>query len=644
MNDGNGEGAVDTVGPQGSSENGEATANLSTLARTPTQFLEHQRESSAVIKNGRPRSLPPSPTDMLLVRYAGWLSFLRLLIVQFDEQSSLERTLAQGHARAVKSWTSHPLKEIESAFDAHASRNASDSASAENTTPTSSIHDLTKHIRDANSQLASNHDALYQVLANQTLPALRSLEKDVHQRMSAMLSEEKERRRQRDKDERKLKSLIEKLQTALDAAQGTGDVPAPYAKDPWLINIGIKRHLSESHSRDIGHLSTLEGIEETFGTWEKNLIHSLKWALLAYTSLHPSSSGSSSTGEHASPSSISGLHTAVSNIDAEKEWQAYRTAHLVPIMRDSDENQTRKDDYPGATDPFVAMVKEGPMLRKSKIRKQWHAHWYCLTAAGWLHQFDERPKLDNITASAASLTTHQPSVKNSVQPPPVMSWWLKEYVMADQAATEFHLTHTKPRALGLRRKPRTYQFSTNSLSDSTSWATAIAPFVAMRSQPNSHRTSVAGFPLRPAPLAPDAPASVTGAPVQFPEQPAHQSISRLASRSSVASTASAKSLTNAESETPPRHASVHRHELPSIPAESNNRENGTESTPPPILSMSPVARKSMDVEKHRQQQQRLYDLPTPPLEAPGVSPAADQDVYAHDGHPQVNHYDDPVAA
>ena len=52
--------------------------------------------------------------------------------------------------------------------------------------------------------------------------------------------------------------------------------------------------------------------------------------------------------------------------------------------------------YEGMHDELVQVVKEGPLQRKSKVLKKWKDAWFVVTRAGWLHEFAERPKWNEL--------------------------------------------------------------------------------------------------------------------------------------------------------------------------------------------------------------------------------------------------------
>ncbi|TPX56057.1 hypothetical protein PhCBS80983_g04830 [Powellomyces hirtus] len=440
--------------------------STSTLGRTPTQFITQPHSPSGSGSDGG--HLPPSPAELILTRCGGWLSLLRVLIQQFDDQTSLEKHMAQSHAKTLTTWTQHPSHEREAAFSTSIG-----------------VQDLMKNLRETCGKLAAEHEAVYSVLSAQTLPALKSLEKEVHGKMTGMMQEEKEKRKERDKDEVKLRHLIKELKQALVAASNTGEVSPWTAGDPWLFNIAVKRHIHETTLKQQNHTSSLDRLENTFGVWEKNLIKNMKSALLAYTGL--TSVSASSHGATAL------LEQALQKLDPEHEWETYRTTQLVHSFPPSGSSANLLDDYPGANDPLVNLIKEGYLLRKSKIMKKWHENWYCLTAAGWLHEFAERPRLD-ISDGSAHLQ-------------PAKSLWLRSCyiselgVLGRGSASEFHITHINTHAV-LSKKKHVFKFSSNSMSESEAWFAAISQFV-----PAGHGSHACTPSISPSTSASGLPAS-----------------------------------------------------------------------------------------------------------------------------------------
>ncbi|KAJ3170229.1 hypothetical protein HDU88_008856 [Geranomyces variabilis] len=514
------------------STSAEPAAPSSPLGRTPTQFLSKTQTSTGSLSDSTGH-LPPSPTDLILTRCAGWLSLLRILLVQFEDQTTLEKHMAVAHTKTVRDWVSSPSHEREAAFKT-----------------STNIQALMKNLRETSGKLASEHEAVYKVLHDQTLPALKGLEREVHHRMTGMMADEKDRRKEKDRDEQKMRALIKELKAALIAAHGTGEVAPWQVGDPWITNVAIKRHMAEAALRNQTNVTTLDGLETTFGVWEKNFIKNLKSALLAYTAL--TSVSASSHGATAL------LDEALQKLEPTHEWETYKTTQLAEVFDQNGQVATSAaDDYSGATDPLVKLVKEGPLLRKTKITKHWKEMWYTLTAAGWLHEFPERPNFHPDGAPA--------------HPQPEKSLWLKSCFISELggqgcgSGSEFHITHINQNAK-LTKGKSVFKFSSNSLSESQAWYQAISEFVPVE---HGSRAGVAST---------SAAAAVGGAadPRRF----------------SSASTASDTSVGDA----------VHRQ--PSAPASHNTSAN-------PILPESQLRTDPIQEQQQQQQQQQQYGQEAP---------------------------------
>ncbi|TPX56125.1 hypothetical protein SpCBS45565_g08454 [Spizellomyces sp. 'palustris'] len=417
------------------------------VTRSPTHY------KSPSVGEGQ---LPPNPSDLILTRCAGWLSLIRLLILQFEDQAVLEKNLSVSQQKTLRHWTSNPSHERDAAFG-----------------NSPGILELMKCSRETCSQLSAEHDAVYKVLSSQTLPALKSLDKEVHRKMTELMEEERHRKKDKEKDELKLKQLLKNLQRTLSAGQGVVKVSPWDAGDPWLANWAVKRHLHYASHKYRSRSDNIAEIESTFGVWEKNLIKNIKSALLAYTSLH--SVAATSHG------ATTALQNAVNALDPDREWETYRNKNL----QDAASPFAFADDYPGGTDPLVQLVKEGPMLRKSKVMKKWKEKWYCVTASGWMHEFPERPRLDG-----------EEDIK------PKRHIWLRTCELGPLGmgaggvtAEEFHLTEIRENHGLFTKKRVVYKFSTNSMSESESWWNAMAQFVPYKTQAATgtmnRRTSIA---------------------------------------------------------------------------------------------------------------------------------------------------------
>ncbi|KAI9094943.1 hypothetical protein DFS34DRAFT_627857 [Phlyctochytrium arcticum] len=402
----------------------------------PTQY---RAPSSPTVADGQ---LPPDPAELILTRCAGWLSLVRLLILQFDDQASLEKSLALSQTKTHKHWINNPSRERDLAFAS-----------------SPGIAQLSKCLRETCTQLATEHEGIHKVLATQTLPGLRAAEKEIHKKMTVLIDEEKSRKKEKEKDDTKLKTHIKQLQRSLTAAQNVGKTSAWEAGDPWLANLATTRHVQQASAKHRSHSHNLADLEQNFGTWEKGLLRNIKSALLAYTSLQ--SVASTSHGATIS------LQHAVNALEPDIEWENYRTNHLAK----SATLEAFAPDYPGSEDALVRSVKEGPVMRKSKVLKKWKEHWYVLSAAGWLHEFEERPSLEG---------PHEFRPKTSI--------WLRTCELTPLGvgvagnggqgvtAEEFHLTEVKEHHM-FSKKRHVFKLSTNSVSDSAAWWAALAQVV-----------------------------------------------------------------------------------------------------------------------------------------------------------------------
>ncbi|KAJ3004360.1 hypothetical protein HKX48_001263 [Thoreauomyces humboldtii] len=452
--------------------------NATTLKYSPTQYLARRRtnnttttvENTGSGNSSIRTSVGQSPAELILTRCAGWLSLTRLLVLQFEEQTSLEKAshqdtllpgfgklekadpffpdfqhMAASHDKTLREWTSHPSHEREAAFKTNGN-----------------INDLMRNLRETTGKLSSEHEAVYKVLSSHTLPALKSLEKEIHHRMTNLLADEKHKRREKEHDDQTLHRLIKELKTSLVAANGTGEVAPWVAGDPFLIDVAIKRHLNDAKLRLRSDTSTLDGLTKTTGVWEQNLIAKIKSALLAYTGL--------SSVAAASHGATTFLEESLNRIEPIQEWQTYAQTQLTEAFAAQiDPEVAFSSDYPGSDSPLVELDREGQMLRKAKITKKWNDKYYLLTNAGWLHEFPAHPRLD--------------MPEKGLYPKPVKSLWLKGCFISDlgvggrTSTSEFHIEHRHEKKAPIGKKKVSFKYSTNSQGESDAWYTAICKYV-----------------------------------------------------------------------------------------------------------------------------------------------------------------------
>ncbi|KAJ3036672.1 hypothetical protein HDV00_002496 [Rhizophlyctis rosea] len=417
-----------------------ATAASSGPARTSTVM-----SSNTAVSHGSGSNVYGNPADILLDRAAGWLSFVKNLMYHFDDLSETEKGIAQSSSKASKYWLA-PSKDRDLAF----------------THGGGSIQFLIKALQEQSAGLAQEHEAINKVLAGQTLPTLYALSKEITKKMDGLEDEQRARRKERQKEEERIKGLQEQLKHGLLSARGGTNVPAKKAGDPYLINTAVHHELAEAHRKFTHRSATLAESERTFGTWESHIIAQIRSALLAYTSLaavknnHPG---------------IQPLTQAIEAIHPDAEYPAYRQARLPSELLDAQSDRGLDEfissrPYEGMGDEFVQIEKEGPMQRKSKVLKKWKEAWFVCTKAGWLHEYAERPRWE----AGQGLE-------------PVKSIWLRECTlsplqMPGVRGEEFYLKKkTEPGVFG-GGKSVYYKFVTTSLADSQSWHHILQPHVA----------------------------------------------------------------------------------------------------------------------------------------------------------------------
>ncbi|KAJ3057326.1 hypothetical protein HK097_009279 [Rhizophlyctis rosea] len=409
------------------------------------------------------------PADILLDRAAGWLSFIKNLMVSaandsfclaslvagmvftlpmrsqyhFDDLTETEKRIAASSGKASKYWQA-PSKDRDLAFAQGGS----------------SIQTLIKTLQEQSHSIATEHETITKTLSAQTLPTLHALAKEITKKMDGLEDEQRARKKERAKEEEKLRALQGHLKQGLLAARGNAPGHAKKASDPWLINIAVQQEMAHAHRKFSTRSKTLLDSERSFGIWESHVISQLRNALLAYTSL---------TAVQNHHPQIHQLHQAINAINPDQEWPAYRDARLPPDLLDPQsvrgfEEFMASRPYEGMNDELIQIVKEGPLQRKSKVLKKWREAWFVVTQAGWFHEFEKRPVFNG-----------QEEIE------PRKSIWLRECTlsplqMPGARGEEFYLKKKEEPGMFGGGKSKYYKFSANSLPESQNWHEILQPF------------------------------------------------------------------------------------------------------------------------------------------------------------------------
>ncbi|KAJ3278250.1 hypothetical protein HK104_002521 [Borealophlyctis nickersoniae] len=458
-----------TVGPAPAAPAAEATLGrnqtvTSTLGRNETVMSNSTlgRNQTVMSQGSTSTVLPPDPADILYDRCVGWLSLVKLLTHHFSQISDTEKRMVHNSSKTIKHWLV-PNKDLDVAFSPTSTNGA--------TTKTSGIQILLRALHDEAAQSAAEHDAAYKALHSTTLPTLHAMQKDVQKKMDTMHHEQSARRKEKGKEESRLRALQKALKGSLKAARTPGrDVVK--AGDPWLKNLEIQYHLTTARHKFGARTQSLHDTETTFNTWEAAQIAHLRTALTAYAS----------TFKPPQNAALTHLHTALQELNPEAEWETYRSTRLASAQSPS--AFSAATDYEGATDPLTRIIKSGPIQRKSKVLKKWKDEWLIVTAAGWMHLFTHRPRLptDDNGNGTAALEHVQIGQEMAYAVKPKLSVWLKECTlsplcMPDMRGEEFHLMRVDEHGVFTKKK-KAYKFATPSLTESQHWHDTLQTYVA----------------------------------------------------------------------------------------------------------------------------------------------------------------------
>ncbi|KAJ3046256.1 hypothetical protein HDV00_000068 [Rhizophlyctis rosea] len=423
------------VRPEPVSRTSFASTAASTATRKSTLFRSSSFKSNKSSKSDANlfEGLPRDPAEVLIDRCRGWLELFDGLLHHFSDVAKLSHSMASTYHKSAKHWST-PNNHIAAAFP-------------NEKTP---VPLLLRNFGVFSQAEADHHEAIVRT-TNSCIGAIKGLKKDVQQKMEELGNELKLRHKAMKKDAEKLKALESRLVYALEAAKIPGkDVKK--AGDPFLANAAIRLHLYTSLAKFTAHTSTISSIQSTFIIFETNLTGALKSAILSYANLLPPNDPAAN-----------GLRESVGALNPDQEWEFFEEIKLAPTQ--SPQAFIDAAGYQGVHDDLVVAVKKGELKRKSKVLKRWKSGWAVLTAAGWLHLFDEEPKwVDSFDKVDKDLDWPRKSI------------WLKECSLAPfgKGSNEGDINLHKAAQGGAFSKSKVYKFKG---ADANQWNERIEPFV-----------------------------------------------------------------------------------------------------------------------------------------------------------------------
>ncbi|KAI9355958.1 hypothetical protein DFJ73DRAFT_824090 [Zopfochytrium polystomum] len=373
------------------------------------------------------------PADVLTDRARGWRSLINTLYSHFDSIADAEKALAKSYRNVATEWNTPS--------------GARDLAFGEK----SAIRSVTRLLHDESDRLASQHQAISHSLASQTVASLAAIKKEVKKKLDALEDEQKRRNKERLKDRDAMQKAKENLQKALSFARKNGADHNRYG-DPWLANLEVKRKLAIAKAKHEARTVALVDVKRDFSIFESNVIREVRQALNGVASLKEIQ-------EHRS--FLAGeIKKTLDALEADKEWKLFCDARLDatggPAMFED-------NDYEGAKDELVQVRKEGSLQRRGKgLVKSYKEYYYFLTAAGYLHEFKQRPSL---------VRDEKVDPDDSIF---MGDCTLEPYKAEDRKPEEFILTEKNEQGKMFQRSSKTFKFLGASMSETKEWHEAIS--------------------------------------------------------------------------------------------------------------------------------------------------------------------------
>lgn len=301
-------------------------------------------------------------------------------------------------------------------------------------------------------RLALEHDSIARCMDNETIMSLRKLKYELKRKQKLIADGIEVRTKAMTKSKEELDKHYIVLRNAIHGFKGINVKSKDRIIDPWVAMIAyrnmLKTHAKESRAREEQRSKDFE----EYLVYESFIFVTLKNSISNFTSINDVADNRSA--------SWLAYQNIIDGIQAPEESNAFVTKLRDYISEPKAEMIMDELDI----DDACRIIKEGVLHRPKRITG-WKDHYFVLTRAGYLHEFEQRKDWDNVQ-------TNQLNILNTIN---LADSVLGAHSLKDDAPQEFEIVERRHSGLFSKSK-RVYRIRGLDLPDTRVWWDAIAPY------------------------------------------------------------------------------------------------------------------------------------------------------------------------
>ncbi|KAL0097547.1 hypothetical protein J3Q64DRAFT_1670813 [Phycomyces blakesleeanus] len=301
------------------------------------------------------------PVNLLCDRLSTWRVSIKTLVKMFKSIHDAESKSSKGYCNASKNFAlpseTDPNKFVHSG----------------------GIQDVWLAFKNYSLEEGTLRQDYVHYIERALLPGLRGIKTDI-KTMIGSIRKDPELRNQKLYDSR---LTVDRLVSRLDKNLKTiTQVPeqADQIGDPLLLSQG-KQSIKTLYDQENTLHDQMLNLQQEVCVFEQNVVESLRLVFQEFKKFRLES-------KIDSPSLVNDIEAKFNAIRPQTEWKDFVQRNQFNLVR---EDATYKSDrlisYPNQNHHLVQPIKEGPLERKSALRKSWVEGFYILSPAGFLHGY-----------------------------------------------------------------------------------------------------------------------------------------------------------------------------------------------------------------------------------------------------------------
>ncbi|SCU90994.1 LAMI_0E04346g1_1 [Lachancea mirantina] len=378
------------------------SASTANRPRLSQQWARHQQQTpqqqQKLQQNQDPRSalvtlIPTSanPTEMLAQRFAAWRAVIKSILVYLSETVSIQDEIVRQQVRLARA-VNFPFFATE---NQHLPSTPEEKAIQRFFLPlgSGSVQDLPSILTQYHSQLAGSASRMSKELANDVIPRLEELRRDLLVKIKEIKTLHSDFKNSCAKELHQTKSDMKQFQEAIESSKF-----GSMKNDPYLFKIVLDKQIKKQLTEENFLHEAFNNLQGSGQELEKVVVMEIQNALTIYARL---------LGQNAQvvfDVLISKLDLGFFNKSPTFEWDSFISNDENFISPTLPMRHARDIKYKHQNDTMIYEVKSGILERRSKFLKSYSRGYYVLTS-NFLHEFksaDRRKDLIPVMSLALS--------------------------------------------------------------------------------------------------------------------------------------------------------------------------------------------------------------------------------------------------